>query len=397
MRNINKLLVVLLTIVACEKENGPGAVSPGGDRVPTMFPPGVTISHAPKSDNIYFSSPAIEILPDGAYVISHDVPGLQPSTTWIYRSEDKGQTWEKVSVLNSGLTWASLFMYKGNLYIMGMKGKDSQCRIFKSTDRGDTWTGPVSLLNWNCHSSSVPVVEHNGRLWRGLEVIDPVDKVWPRKFNAMMMSMDMDADIQKSQSWVQSNKLPFNSTYLGGLFGGWLEGNAVPGPDGKMTLVMRVEVPTGNDGEYIAIIDVSDDGKTISFDPGNGFAKMPGGAKKFCIRYDERSERYWTLSNYVKPQYKFMNPGKVRNTLALCSSEDLKTWTMHKFILEHEDVEYHGFQYVDWRTDRNDMIFVSRTSYDDGIGGASSYHDSNFITFHRIENFRTLVNENIEY
>ena len=397
MRKYILLTSIVVLVCSCGKEEGPGSVIPGRDKTPTIFPPGVVVSHAPKSDNVYFSSPAIEVLPDGSYIISHDVPRFSPSTTWIYRSEDKGRTWKKVSVVDNGLTWASLFFRDGALYIMGMQGKDSPCRIYKSTDRGDTWSTPSVIVDWHCHSSSVPVVEHNGRLWRGLEVIDPVDKVWPRKFNAMILSMDGSSDITKSSSWVRSNKLAFNPTYLGGLFGGWLEGNAVPAPDGTMKLIMRVEVPTANDGEYIAIIDVSEDGKSISFDPENGFVKMPGGAKKFCIRYDEVSKRYWTLSNYVKPQYKFMNPGKVRNTLSLCSSEDLRTWTMHKIVLEHEDVEYHGFQYVDWRSDGDDMVFVSRTSHDDGLGGAASYHDSNFITFHRVENFRSLVDNVIEY
>ncbi len=400
MTNFFKVAVfsAILMVPSCGKEDIPGAMLPGSkDETPTVYPPGVTISHAPKSDNIYFSSPAIEVLSDGSYVISHDVPGLQPSTTWVYRSEDKGVTWKKVSVINTGLTWASIFEWKGVLYIMGMRGKDTPCRIFKSEDRGDTWSQPSVIVNKKCHSSSVPVIEHNGRLWRGLEVINPNDKVWPRKFNATMLSMDETSDIMNPSSWVQSNELSFDSRYLDGMFGGWLEGNAVPAPDGSMKLIMRVEIPTGNDGEYIAIIDVSDDGKTASFNPETGFVKMPGGAKKFCIKYDEQSKRYWTLSNYAKPEFKTMNPGKVRNTLALCSSADLREWTMHKFVLEHDDVEYHGFQYVDWEIDGNDMIFVSRTSYDDGLGGAASYHDSNFITFHKIEKFRDLQTSVINY
>jgi hypothetical protein len=31
---------------------------------------------------------------------------------------------------------------------------------------------------------------------------------------------------------------------------------------------------------------------------------------------------------------------------------------------------------------------LSRTAFDDGLGGAHNAHDANFLTFHRIENIR---------
>ena len=56
--------------------------------------------------------------------------------------------------------------------------------------------------------------------------------------------------------------------------------------------------------------------------------------------------------------------------------------------MNHHDPKTHAFQYVDWQIDADDMIFVSRTAHDDGVGGANNAHDSNYITFHRIEHFR---------
>ena len=49
--------------------------------------------------------------------------------------------------------------------------------------------------------------------------------------------------------------------------------------------------------------------------------------------------------------------------------------------------------HIDWRIDGNDMVFVSRTAYDDRYGGADSYHNANYITFHRLVDFR----KNISY
>ena len=45
---------------------------------------------------------------------------------------------------------------------------------------------------------------------------------------------------------------------------------------------MRVEVPASVK-EEVAIIDVSDDGTQISFNPETGFAQMPGGAKNVLL------------------------------------------------------------------------------------------------------------------
>ena len=41
--------------------------------------------------------------------------------------------------------------------------------------------------------------------------------------------------------------------------------------------------------------------------------------------------------------------------------------------------------------DGDDIIAVSRTAYDDGFGGAHRAHDANYMTFHRIRNFRRFL------
>ena len=49
----------------------------------------------------------------------------------------------------------------------------------------------------------------------------------------------------------------------------------------------------------------------------------------------------------------------------------------------------HGFQYVDWLFDGDDLVVVSRTAFDDAEGGAHNYHDANYLTFHRVKDFRS--------
>ncbi|WP_236974272.1 hypothetical protein [Membranihabitans maritimus] len=70
------------------------------------------------------------------------------------------------------------------------------------------------------------------------------------------------------------------------------------------------------------------------------------------------------------------------------SSKDLVEWEVNLILLHHEEMKYHGFQYIDWQFEGNDIVYVSRTAYDDGLGGAHNNHDANFLTFHRIKKFR---------
>jgi hypothetical protein len=167
----------------------------------------------------------------------------------------------------------------------------------------------------------------------------------------------------------------------------WLEGNAVVAPDGQLLDVLRVQ--TRSPDEKAAIVHISADGKTASFDPRTGFVDFPGGAKKFAIRFDPQSKRYWSLASIVHQRHRADNPGDIRNTLALTSSVDLKQWTVRCVVLYHPDTRKHAFQYVDWLFEGNDLIAVCRTAYDDGQGGAHNNHDANFLTFHRIADFRT--------
>jgi len=45
-----------------------------------------------------------------------------------------------------------------------------------------------------------------------------------------------------------------------------------------------------------------------------------------------------------------------------------------------------GYQYMDFIIEGNDILFLCRTAIND----AATFHNSNYITFHRIENFRSL-------
>ncbi len=361
--------------------------------------PGVVVNHILASTKIYIGSPSICILPNGYYVASHDHfgPGsteFQQALTAVYQSKDKGKTWAKISEIK-GQFWSNLFVHQNVLYIMGTWKHHGNFIIRRSTDGGITWSEPTDnlnglLLEGEYHTAPVPVVVFKKRIWRALESAQSNTTAWGKRYGAMMISAPIDSDLLNAASWSATNKLSYDSTYLEGKFGGWLEGNVVVTPDGKLIDFLRVA--TSEKGrDLAAFVNISDDGLSASFDPTTGFMDFVGGAKKFSIRYDKKSKRYWTIANMITSEFSSLAAGSVRNTLVLNSSTDLKSWTVNKVLLSHPDVKTHGFQYIDWQFEGKDIIFLSRTAFDDENGGANNYHDANFLTFHRITNFRKLT------
>lgn len=366
--------------------------------------PGVVVDYIPASTKTYIGSPSICILPNGDYVASHDHFGPattehQQAITAVFKSTDKGKSWTKISEIK-GQFWSNLFEDQNVLYIMGTWRHHGNLIIRRSLDGGVSWSEPTDnknglLLEGEYHTAPMPMVIHNGRLWRAIENAKSNTSAWGKRYSAMVISAPLNANLLDAVSWKTTNSLPYDSTYLNGKFGAWLEGNAVVTPDGKMVDILRVA--TSEKGrDLAAVVNISEDGSTATFDPTNGFLDFVGGARKFTIRYDNESKRYWAVVNLISDGFSNMDAGSVRNTLILKSSSNLKTWTENKILLQHPDVKKHGFQYVDWQFDGQDIIFLSRTAYDDEFGGANNFHDANYLTFHRIKNFRKLAKKNIK-
>lgn len=362
--------------------------------------PGTVIAHQPASTQQYIGSPAIAILPNGHYVASHDIFGPASSEwvqgqTRIYTSADKGQSWQFLTAIK-GAFWSNLFVHGDALYLMGPDRNFGTVLIRQSVDDGNTWTTPTNeqnglLLKGEYHGAPVPVVIHGGRIWRAMETAHGPIREWGKRLGAMVMSASVDAELLRADSWVCTAPLYYDSTYLQGHFNGWLEGNAVVGVDGEIRNILRVDDKSTME-EKVAIVKVNADGTQASFDAESGFVAFPGGSKKFTIRFDTLSKRYWALSNIIPDRLKALYQGKnaslIRNTLALVTSADLQTWHITHEVLHHPNESRYGFQYVDWQFDGDDIIFVSRTAYDDGVGGPNRAHDANFLTFHRIQGFR---------
>lgn len=371
--------------IRCVRENG---VVPGNETVP-----GSIIEYSPAVTQIYLTAPNIEVLSNGDYIATLDFSGPNGSEareggnsiTKVYKSTDQGATWEYLTYFQMHM--ATLFKHNGDLYIIGINPTDVVIR--KSTDGGANWSAAAVLFEGTYHTASTPVLVANGRVWKAVEF--DTGGAWGKSLESLMISAPENADLMSASNWTASNRMPYNGAYLNGIFGGWLEGNAVLNKDGDVVDFLRVHTASKT-AEYIAVQPVSADGTTLSFNPSTGFKPFPGGSKKFFIRYDSTINKYITLSNYVPDNYKNIEElHKMRNTLALCSSDDMINWNVDEVILQTPNYTKEAFQYISWQFDGDDIVAVSRTSYADPYDGAANYHDANYVTFHRIVNYKSLI------
>ncbi|WP_234567114.1 sialidase family protein [Rhodohalobacter sp. 614A] len=361
---------------------------------------GVIVDYSSAETGLYLGSPSIAVLENGTYVVSIDPFGPainkseKPRAAKLFSSNDQGKSWTFITDVPNTF-WAGLFTLDGDLYLMGSTDEYGDLAIRKSTDGGHTWTTPVDehtgLLNtdYEYHTAPVPVVTHNGRIWRAMEDRYPPEK-WGENFRALVVSAPVDSDLLDASSWTISNRLQYDHEKWEGY--AWLEGNIVVTPNDELVNVLRADFRPEPIYGKAAVVNISENGETVSFTPETGFIDLPGGTKKFTIRYDDTSQKYWSLVNYIPEEYADFSefrPDQIRNTLVLVSSKNLTDWKINKIIYQHPDVKHVGFQYADWLFENNDIVSVIRTAYPDHEGrNAHNAHDSNYIIFKRIKDFR---------
>ena len=370
------------------------------------------VKYQPEQTKTYLGSPSIVRLPDGTLLASHDYFGLkgcpknhegEESLTSIYRSEDDGQTWVNVThIMNC--YWSSLFLHRGAVYILGTSQQYGSIYIRRSDDGGFTWTHPADGKSGllfkggyyrdapNYHCAPVPVLEHNGRLYKAFEDADP--PIHGPSFHSCVVSVPADADLLDAGNWTMSNKIPFDPAWIPADWDTperpcWLEGNVVATPNGELWNILRLNArPMVN---RAVIAKIHDNGQRITFDPETGFIDFPGGGTKFTIRYDTETNLYLSLvNNTTNPEWK-----RQRNILSLSVSQDLINWRVVTTLMQddtgltpEDSARLTGFQYVDWQFDGDDIIYLVRTAY----RGAIRYHDSNRIIYRKLKNFRALLN-----
>ena len=334
-------------------------------------------------------SPSLVRHPDGFLLASMDVfAGEHPQNlSLIFRSDDEGKTWHYVSELMPCF-WGKMFIHKGELYMLSVSTEYGDLLIGKSSDGGKTFSAPVSLLRGangkkgysGVHKNPQNVVYYNGKIYNTLEWGSWLDKGYYH--GAMVMSCDENADLLDPENWHFTppvvHDLNWNGAAPDGKAGN-IEGTLVVAPDGKLYNYMRYQ--TQLEKKILVFSVPNDPDAPIEYSHPVAF---DGNLSKFMIKFDDVSGRYFSIISR-----RIDEPKTARNLLSLVSSANLSDWELVCDLIDrrNDDPKMVGFQYVDFEIEGDDIIYLCRTA----MNNAKNYHDANYSTFHRIENFRSLL------
>ncbi len=330
-------------------------------------------------------SPTLVRLPGGRLVAGHDLFAGAADLSLLFKSDDNGRTWRYLCDIFPAF-WPKLFVHKGVLYLFAATGDYGDMMIGCSHDGGETWSAPVRLIpgcgvaDMGPHKGVMPVISHNGRLYTGIDY-----GCWKYRRHAnALLSIDENADLMDPANWQYTPFLRYDPQWKGAPVGpcpGCIEGNAVVAPDGVIRDYLRIDIPDCVPSYGKAVVlkgDNNDPEAPLQFDQ---IVDMPVGSNsKFQLMFDEPSGRYIALGNERSEEI----PG--RTVMSMAVSDDFYHWRIAKRILDYRsaDPAHVAFQYPDWIAEGDDMLILSRTAF----GRSFNFHDSNYITFHRLQNFR---------
>ena len=358
----------------------------------------VTISEVARLRSGTISNACIARLSDGSLLAActgcKDAEGVA-----MFRSTDGGATWARYGNYSSSVNiienYTNLFVKGNDIYLFGVGAARDGFRVSKSSDNGLTWTVPEDastglLLTGTYHTAQVPCIVSGGRIWRACETYNDDDA----SKKPFVLSAPEDADLLDASSWTQTNTVTATTYYIGSTrISSMIEGNVVEAPDGSVVNLIRSNSMASSN--YATILHVT--GTTaLAYDPSSDWVAMPGGGKKFTVRYDAVSHLYWNLTN-PHTEGTFAHAGIYadglqmslrRNKLVLVSSPDLRSWTERATVLTDPDPFFHGFQYADWVVDGNDLAVVVRAAFPEVRGLPVRQHDANKFIFLRVKDFR---------
>lgn len=337
----------------------------------------------------YLCSPSLVRHPDGFLLASMDLfaDTYPQNLTLIFRSDDNGETWHYVSELMPCF-WGKMFIHNGELYMLSCSTEYGDLLIGKSIDGGKTFSAPVCLLrgsngkngNDGIHKNPQNIFVHNGRIYNTLEWGNWANKKYCHA--AMVMSCNLNDDLLIPENWSFTPPRKFDPDFAPEVSHlpyctMTIEGTLVTDRKNRLLNVMRF----GGDRCVLAY-EVNTQNPDAMLEYSHCIA-FPANLSKFMIKYDVVSKKYYSIASRL---HETINT--CRNLLSLMASDDLENWYVIADLLDYsnQDPEKIGFQYVDFVMEGEDIIFLCRTA----MNNAHNFHDSNYSTFHRIQNFRKI-------
>lgn len=326
---------------------------------------GTPVNYLHPEDEIYsFSgsflcSPSLVKLKSGVLLASMDVHRCQSpqNLTLIFRSEDNGKSWRYTSELMPCF-WGKMFCVNDKLYMLGVSTEYGDILIGHSRNEGRTWETPTVIargggvcgVGW--HRAPCVVLQTNGKIYTSVEY----GSMSKDGYGNMVLYADAKADLLKAESWCITDYYQYKKGEP------IIEGNVVEAPNGAILNILRYK-------ENESVVLKLDEAKNRC-DYVNTI-KLPVAHTKFEI-LRHTNGNYYALGNTY--------PG--RNVLALYKSDNLNDWIFVKNIVDCSDADIKkvGFQYPVFFFEKDELLILSRTAYND----ADNFHNSNYITFHKV-------------
>ena len=339
----------------------------------------------------------------------------------VFASDDGGATWtEKKQV---SMLLMRPFVAGNSLYVIGAS---SDLGIMRSLDQGETWSDVTHFSSGEIWHQAPSNVWYKGDyVYLAFERETDHSHGWPMDGNApVLMRGNVQDDLTKRENWTFASKLVFNREIdedqipeWGIPFQpsaarvGWLETNVVQllkpddvffDPTGHtFHLFMRTSTGHSWTGAILKVVEKEDGSMETLFEHAPSgkrmvFTHIPGGGcSKFHLLFDDKTRTYWLLTNQftdsMADQRRMSaneSAGYDRSRLALYYSYNCFDW-LFAGIVACGKTRRQARSYASMVMDGEDLLVLSRSGDENALNG----HETNMITFHRVRDFRALIDE----
>ncbi len=422
-----------------------------GAPIRALGEPHVIVAESPDPASTALYTPSIARLPSGRLVACYTQTNRikKEGQTIIVTSDDRGVTWQRraASPTNQGRLFVagdSVYYLATRFYVSpGSNPKGEPMCIQRSRDGAETWSQPSDLDARTWHQTAANVWHARGLVYLVMER-HTIDNIRSWKVGALapvlMRAREAD-DLTQPKAWTYASELTFQDLIPGyrenalqiDFFGvpfyaqlfprgtpigrgenfpplGWLETNVVQIVDpnhvwhdpagrtfhlfarahtGMTNYAALAKVTENADGTMTTTLEKVPSGKTALFLP------MPGGHMRFHVLYDASTRLYWLLGSQSTdsmtqieklPSDRYGRADNERNRMVLHFSLNMVDWCFAGLVAAGKTGR-EARHYASMDIDGDDLVVLSRS----GDTRASSAHDGNLITFHRVRNFRQLV------
>ena len=355
-------------------------------------------AEVPDAHRGFVHDPCLCVLPSGTLIAGSPIWGRAnrgfspdklsggPKFLQLTRSRDGGRTWQRLPDLM--YAECTLFALKGALYMFTQKQQHRDVYIMRSRNEGETWEGPVKVLEgrfWNCQTSFV--IRDNTLYWAMDESFRGI----------LAVAADLNKDLLSPDTWRRSEVV-----YTPGVprnlsprlqpekHDGLLEPNVMQIGD-ELIAACRVN-PHGLGHKFAsnvtALFKIRDEDGRLSIEFEN-YYPWPGAYTKFCVVYDERTRLFWLAANqsmgYDRARFGIGDAATSRRALMLHFSNDGLSW-LPGGCIALAPTSTQSFMYPSMKIDGDDLVILSRTGKH-----SDHHHDADLSTFHRVRNFRDLA------